>query len=191
LSRKIFTDEELRERKNKQARERYAKDAEYRKASAEYHAALYASRKTDPEFLKKNAEKVAAQRAANPEKARQSLVKSRLKHAEKRRAEVREWYANNKDKRAMYEQNRRARKRGDGGGVDANFHRELMARQRGKCACCAANLGHTKPNLDHIIPLARGGKHERTNLQLLCWRCNNQKHSKDPVEFMQSRGFLL
>jgi 5-methylcytosine-specific restriction endonuclease McrA len=45
--------------------------------------------------------------------------------------------------------------------------------------------------LDHIIPLARGGKNEYRNMQVTCPTCNRQKHSKDPIEFMQSRGYLL
>lgn len=40
-------------------------------------------------------------------------------------------------------------------------------------------------------PLARGGTNQRTNLQLLCPPCNLSKSAKDPIDFMQSRGFLL
>lgn len=29
------------------------------------------------------------------------------------------------------------------------------------------------------------------NLQLLCPTCNQQKNAHDPIDFMQSRGFLL
>ena len=42
-----------------------------------------------------------------------------------------------------------------------------------------------------IKPLARGGTNQRTNLQLLCPPCNLSKSAKDPIDFMQSRGFLL
>jgi 5-methylcytosine-specific restriction endonuclease McrA len=52
-------------------------------------------------------------------------------------------------------------------------------------------LGRTGYHLDHIIPLARGGKNEDRNMQVTCPTCNRQKHSKDPIEFMQSRGYLL
>ncbi|MBU9359553.1 HNH endonuclease [Burkholderia multivorans] len=46
------------------------------------------------------------------------------------------------------------------------------------------------PN-DDIEPLARGGSNDIANIQLLCRTCNLSKHARDPVEFMQSRGFLL
>jgi hypothetical protein len=29
------------------------------------------------------------------------------------------------------------------------------------------------------------------NVQLLCPPCNLKKHAKDPIQFMQERGFLL
>lgn len=46
-------------------------------------------------------------------------------------------------------------------------------------------------HLDHIVPVAMGGPNIDENIQLLRQRCNNQKHSKHPVDFMQQRGFLL
>lgn len=34
------------------------------------------------------------------------------------------------------------------------------------------------PHVDHIVPLARGGTDERSNLQALCARCNKSKRDK-------------
>lgn len=62
--------------------------------------------------------------------------------------------------------------------------------QRWRCACCKVGLS-AGYHLDHIEPLARGGKHEPKNVQLLCPPCNLRKSAKDPIAFMQERGFLL
>ena len=39
-----------------------------------------------------------------------------------------------------------------------------------------------EPNLlleiDHIIPVAKGGLTEESNLQTLCWKCNRAKSDK-------------
>ncbi|QIC76657.1 HNH endonuclease [Acinetobacter indicus] len=33
----------------------------------------------------------------------------------------------------------------------------------------------TKPNIDHIVPLALGGTNDPTNFQWICFECNNRK----------------
>jgi 5-methylcytosine-specific restriction endonuclease McrA len=73
--------------------------------------------------------------------------------------------------------------------IPVEFYDELNAKQKGKCAVCRDTLAAR--HVDHIIPLARGGFHERSNLQLLCQPCNSRKSAKDPIRFMQERGFLL
>jgi 5-methylcytosine-specific restriction endonuclease McrA len=66
----------------------------------------------------------------------------------------------------------------------------LLGLQKWRCAVCRADLKLGK-HLDHVIPLAAGGRHEVGNFQWLCPDCNLAKSAKHPVEFMQSRGFLL
>jgi 5-methylcytosine-specific restriction endonuclease McrA len=45
--------------------------------------------------------------------------------------------------------------------------------------------------MDHIVPLISGGTNTDDNIQLMRSRCNQQKSAKHPIDFMQSRGFLL
>ncbi|MBR5502670.1 MAG: HNH endonuclease, partial [Oscillospiraceae bacterium] len=44
------------------------------------------------------------------------------------------------------------------------------------------NSTHAEPNLlleiDHIIPVSKGGVTEEGNLQTLCWKCNRAKSNK-------------
>lgn len=62
--------------------------------------------------------------------------------------------------------------------------------QRWKCAICRESVkgGY---HLDHIMPIAKGGRHEPRNLQLLCQSCNVRKSAKDPIAYMQQIGRLL
>lgn len=62
--------------------------------------------------------------------------------------------------------------------------------QRWRCTVCGVNV-RRKYHVDHVVPLARGGEHVPSNLQLLCPPCNLAKNAKDPIAFMQERGFLL
>ena len=65
-----------------------------------------------------------------------------------------------------------------------------MVLQKGLCPCCRKPLGNDY-HMDHIIPLALGGSNGDNNIQLLRSECNLEKQAKHPVDFMQSRGFLL
>ena len=76
------------------------------------------------------------------------------------------------------------------GNLSRGIAEKLLVAQKGRCACCGEKLG-VDYHLDHIIPLALGGGHEDSNIQLLHSRCNLQKHAKHPIDFMQQRGFLL
>lgn len=62
--------------------------------------------------------------------------------------------------------------------------------QRWKCVVCRKGI-RGNFHVDHITALANGGEHKPQNIQLLCPTCNVRKSAKDPIEFMQSRGYLL
>lgn len=62
--------------------------------------------------------------------------------------------------------------------------------QRWKCAVCGVGIKRAY-HIDHIVPLAKGGEHKSSNIQLLCPTCNVRKSSRDPVDYMQSLGRLL
>jgi 5-methylcytosine-specific restriction endonuclease McrA len=43
---------------------------------------------------------------------------------------------------------------------------------------CQVCLALEDLTVDHIIPIARGGTHARTNLQVLCRACNSAKGAR-------------
>ena len=131
--------------------------------------------------------------AEHHEQAKQSRAKYHLENPPDRikvKATSAKWAAEHPEARRIREQNRRARKRKVGGGLSKGLIEKLFKLQKGKCPCCGLALG-SNYHLDHVMPLALGGEHEDSNMQLLRQRCNNQKHAKHPIDFMQSRGFLL
>lgn len=101
-----------------------------------------------------------------------------------------EWQRKNLEKCLISDQKRRAIKANSKGVVSVGLRDKLFKLQRGKCACCGEPLGKNY-HMDHIMPLALGGTNTDDNIQLLRQICNNQKHAKHPVDFMQQRGFLL
>lgn len=134
-------------------------------------------------------------------KAKQYLeVKDQIK--ERKAARAREYYRENRDRllaqqKQYYESNKelwnlKAHKRRAAGlpnHIPLSDIRKLRSLQKNKCPVCKQEL--IKYHIDHIKPLSKGGKHEFNNLQLLCPTCNLTKLAKDPVAFMQSKGYLL
>ena len=76
----------------------------------------------------------------------------------------------------------------NGGRIAASDMRAHRAKYGKKCAMCGEK--GLRLEADHIVPIARGGPHVISNIQFLCKPCNASKHSRDPVEWAQSRGLL-
>lgn len=55
---------------------------------------------------------------------------------------------------------------------------ELFIEQGGVCYLCKSTFSFKEMELDHVHPIARGGKHERSNCKMACVRCNRSKGSK-------------
>ena len=126
----------------------------------------------------------------NAELARKRSREFGKKYPEKKKAMIKKWLLDHPDAGRIYNQNRRERKRKNGGILSSDITDKLFKLQRGKCACCGKPLGKDY-HLDHRMPLVLGGENTDSNMQLLRSRCNQEKHMKHPIEFMQSRGFLL
>lgn len=131
-----------------------------------------------------------AWRAANPEKSSAFNKKWKDKNKEHLKAYKQAYVAANPDANRTWNSRRRARKLAAGGTHTAADIKWLHEKQKGKCACCSRSLNGGY-HADHIMPLAKGGTNDRRNIQLLCPPCNQEKHAKDPIDFMRSRGFLL
>lgn len=127
---------------------------------------------------------------ANPEKVRAIGAVYRSTNHEKVRAQSAAWSKANPEAVRITGHNYRARKRANGGKLSKGLSAKLFKLQQGKCPCCSKPLGDNY-HLDHIIPIKRGGVNEDWNIQLLRQQCNNQKCAKDPITFMQSKGFLI
>lgn len=60
--------------------------------------------------------------------------------------------------------------------------REFIKNRDNYTCCTCGNSTNAEPNLlleiDHIIPVSKGGLTEESNLQTLCWKCNRSKSNK-------------
>ncbi|MBD8632755.1 HNH endonuclease [Oxalobacteraceae sp. CFBP 8755] len=164
----------------KKAKAREGNEEYHRERGRRYYQENHAER------LAKNAE----WRAANLGRLRQATAAWRVRHPDRQKAAEAAWRAANPWIARVVSANRRARKLATQGIVSSGIVAKLFALQRGRCACCGEKLG-SKYHLDHVMPLALGGAHDDSNLQLLRAVCNLRKGAKHPVEYMQQRGLLI
>ena len=65
--------------------------------------------------------------------------------------------------------------------MTSSLRQQIMERDNYTCKHCGAST-HQEPNLlleiDHIIPISKGGLTTEENLQTLCWKCNRSKGAK-------------
>lgn len=157
-----------------------------RQANLEKSREYEKRRKRDPEKVRQYKAKY---RAANRAKIRESEKRRLAREPEKVRVEKARWREKNPEQCRIHVQNRNARKKYNGGKLSRGLAQKLLELQKGRCACCRCDITK-KYHLDHIMPLALGGAHEDSNIQLLCQPCNQSKSAKHPVDFMRSKGLL-
>ena len=59
--------------------------------------------------------------------------------------------------------------------VPDSMRAAVLVRDGGRCRRCRRSINL---EMDHIVPVSRGGRTEETNLQTLCRRCNRSKCRK-------------
>jgi len=133
---------------------------------------------------------------ANPERARQTQANWRSKNRESHRAAIKRWREKNKDHAKRVESERAKRRffhtraknsvwRTKDGDVEtirtAIFW--IWHKQRGRCAMTGKRLDRSA-ELDHIIPISKGGKNHPSNLQWLAPEVNQCKNDMTVDEFI-------
>lgn len=91
-------------------------------------------------------------------------------------------------RRRLKNQRKWAKRKGAKGRIKPADIEWLKSAQKGRCFYCCDRLGAAGFQIDHFVPLARGGSNERENLRLACAECNLAKSDKPAAEFM---GMLL
>lgn len=111
---------------------------------------------------------------ADPEKRLEAPRRWIKKHAEFNRQRATEWIKNNYTKHLERQRNRRAILKA---GQNCKAKLESLRLEK-SCFYCGDQLTPENFSTDHIIPLARGGKHTPENLVAACRYCNWSKGVK-------------
>lgn len=81
----------------------------------------------------------------------------------------------------------RGRSHWGGAGVTVRDWKRLVRHYRGCCAYCGRPAA--TPEMDHLVPLARGGRHTIGNVLPACRRCNGTKNARLLIEWKNGRSW--
>jgi 5-methylcytosine-specific restriction endonuclease McrA len=93
----------------------------------------------------------------------------------------REWERKNAHVRATIGGRRRKSLKVHGFRVTADEIRKLSMDSGGVCRYCGCS---SKLQIEHVIPVSRGGPHHISNLAMACKACNSSKSSAWPEDFL-------
>lgn len=99
----------------------------------------------------------------------------------------RRWQVANPERRRISHQRRRAKKRGNGGSYTMAEWHELCRQYDNHCAYPGCET--TDLTVDHVIPLAKGGSNDISNIQPLCPHHNFSKGDKI-IDYRHKPGVL-
>ena len=58
----------------------------------------------------------------------------------------------------------------------------IFTRDAYSCQYCCQKFRTEELTFDHVVPMAKGGRKTWENIVTACWRCNNRKSGRTPVE---------
>ena len=70
-----------------------------------------------------------------------------------------------------------------GGVISGSMRYELLKEANRKCLLCGISAKERPLDVDHIVPRSKGGSDDKSNLQVLCSKCNRGKSNKDDTDF--------
>jgi 5-methylcytosine-specific restriction endonuclease McrA len=100
----------------------------------------------------------------------------------------RKYEANNKSGRQARNSKRAEAGKGARAGFDLDTKRVLFRKQAAMCPCCMQPIAHLEDGeVDHVIPLSKGGVHSPPNFMLAHAQPNREKHNKTLAEHWEWR----
>jgi 5-methylcytosine-specific restriction endonuclease McrA len=87
--------------------------------------------------------------------------------------------------RKTAEHRRQERKRGNGGDVSTQEWLDVLTEFDNRCIYCGVRFSaECPPTMDHMIPVSRGGPHEKANIVPACGSCNSKKGTRSSEEYL-------
>jgi 5-methylcytosine-specific restriction endonuclease McrA len=123
---------------------------------------------------------------ANPDRVKENDRRWREANRDKASKKSIRWALANPGKIKAISNNRRTRKTQAGGSYTSYEWEALVAHQGGRCLACGKEA---KLTADHVVPVAKGGTSDISNIQGLCQPCNSSKGTKI-IDYRKESRFL-
>jgi 5-methylcytosine-specific restriction endonuclease McrA len=139
-----------------------------------------------PEGKATIAKAVAKYRKTEKGKAVQAKARAKYQRTDKGKAVKAKYYKTEKGKAvaAADKHRRRARMKNNGGKLTKEQIREIQATPNKTCFWCEVDCNENY-QLDHIVPISKGGRNSRCNIAVSCPTCNTKKGDKDLSEWLE------
>jgi len=124
----------------------------------------------------KSAEYSRRYKQKNPDKAKARADKYQKENCQKLLERARQWKRAHPDVQRAWEHRRRSRELDAVGYYTPEEWSDRVAEYGGICPRCRTPW--TRPTVDHIVPLSKGGTNWIWNIQPLCGSCNSAKKDR-------------
>lgn len=145
------------------------------------------------EWRKKNPDKTAAYCKKYKQDNKYTILQSQLNWRNKNKDQITvynsQYLKENLSRIVTRNRNKRAKYRNSEGSHTLQDILDLLISQNNLCNGCQSDL--VKFDVDHIIPLSRGGSNSPNNLQILCPHCNRSKNDKTMEEWLEHKDKIL
>jgi len=132
----------------------------------------------------------------HPDRRAEITHREYVKHRQRKSIYGKQWRHQNRGKVLLYKRLSEAKRRKrhySAAAADEHVTRQQLEaqykRQQGKCHYCGKNLNGAF-QIDHVVPLSKGGAHIIDNIVVTCRDCNQSKKDKFPHEWKKG-GRLL
>ncbi|MGY5142399.1 MAG: HIT domain-containing protein [Nitrosopumilus sp.] len=72
--------------------------------------------------------------------------------------------------------------------ISGSIRYKVLTRAKHRCELCGISGDEKALDVDHIVPINKGGPNVIENMQALCYTCNSQKSDKDDTDFRLWKG---
>lgn len=171
-----------KEKRNKDGLQSYCNECQ-KEYNREY-------RKDNPRYAEQHKEESARFRKNHVEQVAEMLRKWYFKNVtfnrQRNRGAMKIWRSENKEKTKMYSENRRALILGvEGNGITVEEWETIKNEAGNRCSYCRQKSD--KLQMDHVVPVSKGGSHNAENITPACPSCNQSKGNKSLLTFFYNR----